>query len=278
MGRRISTETRKELLEALVCQYRNSSKRDRTRILDQFVFISGCHRKHATRLLGSKQNNTRKQAIGGPSKRLIYDEAVKEALIVTWETADRICGKRLKSILPELLVAMAHHGHLNLDPDVQRRLLSASAATIDRLLGPIRKEVRSNRRRRKPSNANRAIPVRTFADWNGPNPGYFEIDFVLHCGDSTAGSFIHTLVATDVCTGWIECVPLLAKEQSLVVEGLKVLIRQIPFPVLGIDSDNDTAFVNDTLLEFSKVQKLEFTRCRSYHKNDQAWVEQKNGL
>lgn len=279
MGRRISNETRRELLEVLECRYRNSPKKDRTRILDEFVAVSGYHRKHATRLLGGKGNDTRLQnsAIGGPGKRRIYDEAVKEALIVVWETADRICGKRLKSVLPELVAAMEGHGHFDLDPEVRGRLLSASAATIDRLLAPIRKEARPRRRRRTPSNANRAIPVRTFADWDGPIPGYFEIDFVFHCGGSTAGSFIYTLVATDVCSAWTECVPLLAKEQSLVAEGLEVLIRRIPFPVLGIDSDNDTAFINDTILEFCGMHKLEFTRCRAYHKNDQAWVEQKNG-
>jgi hypothetical protein len=273
MGKGISAQTRKELLEALVYRYRNSPKKDRTRILDEFVAISGYHRKHAVRLLSGKPHDIRKQ---GSGKR-IYNEAVKEALIVTWETSDRICGKRLKSVLPELIAAMERRGHLDLAPEVRERLLSASAATIDRLLRPIRSETRSRRRRRKSSKANVAIPVRTFADWNGPNPGYFEIDFVLHCGDSTAGSFISTLVATDVCSGWTECVPLLARGQSLVVEGLDFLIRQIPFPVLGIDSDNDTAFVNDTLLEFCRIHQLEFTRCRSYHKNDRAWVEQKNG-
>ena len=92
-----------------------------------------------------------------------------------------------------------------------------------------------------------------------------------------AGSFIHTLVATDVCSGWTEFVPLLAREQSLVVEGLEVIFDQIPFPVLGIDSDNDSAFINDTLIAFCRKSHVEFTRSRPYHKNDQAWVEQKNG-
>ena len=90
-------------------------------------------------------------------------------------------------------------------------------------------------------------------------------------------SFIHTLVATGVCSGWTEFVPLLAREQSLVVEGLEVLFGQIPFPVLGVDSDNDSAFINDTLLAFCRIHHVEFTRSRAYHKNDQAWVEQKNG-
>ena len=92
-----------------------------------------------------------------------------------------------------------------------------------------------------------------------------------------AGSFIHTLVTTDVSSGWTEFLPLLAREQSLVVEGLDAIFQQIPFPVLGIDSDNDSAFINDTLLAFCQKHHIEFTRSRAYHKNDQAWVEQKNG-
>jgi len=195
---------------------------------------------------------------------------------VTWEAADRICGKRLKAILPAIVDAMERHGHLHLDPDVRKRLLAASAATIDRLLGPIRSRTQKRKRRRKRSEASTQIRVRTFADWDEPDPGFLEIDFVAHCGGLMSGSFIHTLVATDISSGWTECLPLLAREQNLVVQALKILIQQMPFSVLGIDSDNDGAFINDTLLEFCKTRGLEFTRCRAYHKNDQAWVEQKN--
>jgi len=92
-----------------------------------------------------------------------------------------------------------------------------------------------------------------------------------------AGSFIHTLVTTDVSSGWTEFIPLLVREQSLVVEGLDAIFQQIPFPVLGIDSDNDGAFINDTMLTFCQKHHVDFTRSRAYHKNDQAWIEQKNG-
>jgi hypothetical protein len=275
---KISTTTKKELLEALRNRYHNSSKREKMRILDEFVAVSGYHRKHAIRLMRdpcggsiSAQNST------SPTTRRIYNEAVKEALIVIWETADRICGKRLKAVLPELVDALERHGHLDLDLEVRKRLLTASAATIDRLLAPARSLARPRKRRRKSSKISKTVPVRTFSDWHDPSPGYFEIDFVVHCGASMANSFINTLVATDVCTGWTECLPLVAREQSLVVEGLDALFQQIPFPVLGIDSDNDKAFINETLLAFCQTRHIEFTRSRTYHKNDQAWVEQKNG-
>jgi hypothetical protein len=112
----------------------------------------------------------------------VYDEAVREALIITWEAADRIFGKRLKEILPSLVDAMERHDHLSLDRGVRKRLLSASAATIDRLLRPIRSKARGQKKRTSAKKVNKQIPIRTFADWNEPAPGYLEVDFVAHSG------------------------------------------------------------------------------------------------
>lgn len=275
MYKKISKKGMKELIEAIRLRYGQSSKVEKTRILDEFVSVACCHRKHAVRLLGScdlASANT--PAVG----RRIYDEAVREALIIIWEAADRICGKRLKAILPCMVEAMERHDHLNLDPVVRRRLFSASAATIDRLLAPIRSSARGRKKRKySKKKVSQQIQVRTFGDWHEPEPGYMEIDFVAHSGGSMAGVFIHSLVATDVCSGWIESVPLLAREQSLVVEGIEVIRRQLPITLRGIDSDNDSAFINDTLLSYCNKRLIEFTRSRAYHKNDQAWIEQKNG-
>jgi hypothetical protein len=279
MDKKISTQAKAELVRVLGQRYRESPKMAKTRILDEFIAASGYHRKHAIRLLSGKTNNSdnRSNPCEVRHSRRVYGEAVKEALIVTWEAADRICGKRLKAILPNLVDAMERHGHLHLDPEVRKQLLKASAATIDRLLSSIRNPSQSRRKKRRSKKVGKQIPVRTFADWDSPNPGYLEIDFVVHAGGFMTGSFIHTLVGTDVSSGWTEFVPLLAREQSLVVEGLDVFFQKIPFPVLGIDSDNDSAFINDTLLAFCRKHHIEFTRSRAYHKNDQAWVEQKNG-
>lgn len=270
----MSKAARAELLTVLRQRYGGAPKSDKTRILNEFVAVSGLHRKHAVRLLSGKQSVRG----GDPNTgRRIYDEAVREALVIMWESADRICGKRLKAVLPCLVAAMERHGHLELDVKVRARVLSASAATIDRLLVPIRAQAKVRKRRRSASKVSKEVPVRTFADWNEPSPGYLEIDFVVHGGGSMSGSLIHTLVATDVSSGWIECIPLLAREQSLVVEGLRVMGQQFPVPILGIDSDNDGAFINDTLIEYCKNNDIEFTRSRAYQKNDQAWIEQKNG-
>jgi hypothetical protein len=275
MVNNFSAPTKEEIVRTLRERYLESSKKEKTRILDEFSSVTGYHRKHAARLLGRHPDLHRsRQGLG----RRIYNEAVREALVIAWEAGDRICGKRLKSILPNLVDAMERHGHLQLDPEVRRGLIAASAATLDRLLRSIRKEAKSRKKKRgTPRKVSRDIRIRTFSEWDDPPPGFLEIDFVEHNGGSAARSYIQSLVAADICSEWIECVPLLTKNQSLVVGALKIIHRQMPVPVLGIDSDNDTAFINDTLLEYCKIHRLEFTRSRAYRKNDKAWIEQKNG-
>ena len=250
-----------ELLATIRDRYRASSKKDKGRILDEFIAVTGHHRKHGIRLLGQSGDDGEQQSAAKKGRR-IYDEAVRQAVIVVWEAADRICGKRLKAALPHLVESMERHGHLDLDPGVRQRLLAASAATLDRLLQPIRTPAGRKLRRRRRQSPGRNIPVRTFADWNAPPPGFLEIDLVVHHGGSWWGSMIHSLVATDVCTGWTEAVPLLAREQSLVVAGLEAIGRQLPCPVKGIDSDNDSVFINDTLTQYRAERGIEFTRSR----------------
>jgi hypothetical protein len=270
----ISKQSKHEVLEALHDRYEQSSKSEKTKILDEFVALAHCHRKHAIRLLTRVEPVV--QEAHRPVRR-IYSEAVREALIVLWEAADRICGKRLKVVLPSLLSALEQHGQLLLDPTVRQLLLAASPATIDRLLAAIRAPAGRRRRRKPGTKSSREIPIRTFADWTDPRPGFLEVDFVAHCGDSMQGTFLWSLAGTDVCSGWTEMVPLVAREQSLVIQGLEVIRRQMPVPICGIDTDNDSAFINETLQGYCQEQHLEFTGSRAYQKNDQAWIEEKNG-
>ena len=274
MHQTISQQTRTELLEALKQRYQRAAKAEKTKVLDEFVAVAGCHRKHAIRLLARDRPAAPAAAV---IARRTYDEAVREALVVLWEAADRIGGKRLRAVRPGLVAALERHGHLALDPLVRQRLLSASPATIDRLLASVRGAASGRKKRKTATKQSKQVPIRAFADWNDPPPGFLEIDFVSHGGSSVQGAFRWSLVATDVCSGWTEAVPLLAREQSLVVEGLESIRRHLPVPILGIDSDNDGAFINATLLAYCHEQRFEFTRSRAYRKNDQAWIEQKNG-
>lgn len=274
MRRPISLKTRRELTAAVAERYRAADRQSKKAILDEFVKITGYHRKHAIRILSGKQVTQQKKPLG----RRIYHEAVDEALIVLWEAADRICGKRLKSLLPTLLEAMERHGHLSLDESLRRLLLSMSASTIDRRLQKARQQTLGTRRKKRALNrVQKLVAVKTFADWTDIRPGFMEMDLVSHSGPRAVGSFVHTLVLTDVASGWTECLALPVREQALVVEAIKAAQLLLPFPLLGLDADNDSAFMNDTLWDFSQQRGIKLTRSRAYHKNDQAWVEQKNG-
>ena len=216
---------------------------------------------------------------GPRPERRVYDIAVREALVVLWETSDRICGKRLKPLIPLLIPAMERHGHLAMDDEVKRRLLLISAATIDRVLAPVRAVSSGGGRRRNAhsSAVRKSVPIRTHADWNDPAPGFLEADLVAHSGPSSSGSYIQTLVMTDIATGWTECAPLLFREQHLLGEVMTQLRTLLPFPLRGFDTDNDSVFMNETIRAWCASSQVEFTRCRPYQKNDQAHVEQKNG-
>jgi hypothetical protein len=274
--RRISMVARDELVAAIAARYAQGDRAERGRILDEFTAVTGFHRKHAMRLLRAGQVTRR---CGPRPGRRVYDEAVREALVVIWEASDRICGKRLRPLLPILVEAMERHGHLQLVPDVRTRLLAMSAATIDRALRNIRRQAgTATRRRSAPSAAiRRSVPVRTFDGWDDPPPGFVEADLVAHSGPVARGSFVQTLVLTDIATGWTECAPLLVREQRLLTEVLGELRKLLPFPLLGLDTDNDSVFMNETVRDYCAQMGIEFTRCRPYRKNDQAWVEQKNG-
>ncbi|UPK36697.1 hypothetical protein IVB18_04835 [Bradyrhizobium sp. 186] len=160
---------------------------------------------------------------------------------------------------------------------IRAKLLAVSASTIDLALGKIRQEGGRQRRRPVASALRRSITVRTSAEWKDPAPGFVEADLVAHSGPSARGSFIQTLVLTNVATGSMDCAPLLAREQTRLSTVLTELRRQLPLSLQGIDTDNDTVFINEAMKAYCEQANIEFTRCRPYRKNDQAFVEQKNG-
>jgi hypothetical protein len=275
MRKRLSMDAKRELIEAVGERYRKAERTEKKQILDEFVELAGFHRKHAIRVLRSER---RPKVPGSGMTSRPYDEAVITALTIIWEAADRICGKRLKAVLTTFVDSMERNGHLRLDPAVKDRLLQMSAATIDRLLRPVRALAKQGRRKVSVNTPLRkSITIRTYEDWNNPLPGYFEMDLVAHCGSSVAGSHVHSLVLTDIASGWTEAAALIVREQTLITVTLDEIQSRLPFSMLGLDVDNDSAFINEVLLSYCRKHNLELTRSRAYKKNDQAWIEQKNG-
>ena len=276
MAGQISMGARREIKAAVAERYRVAGRAEKGRILDELCKVTGWHRKHAVRALADRP------AAGPDAARQrtsTYGVVVKDALTALWEASDRICGKRLKVMIPTLLPALERHGRLKLGAADRVLVLAISAATIDRLLADTKIAAAGGKRRRVGfySAIRREVPIRTFNDWQDPPPGFCEIDLVAHGGTSVAGSFIQTLTMVDVATGWTEFLPLVTREGSLVVEAIKRAQSLFPWIILGADFDNDSAFMNDIVVPWCRAQKIEVTRSRAYKKNDQAFVEQKNG-
>lgn len=270
--------TRKSIAEyakAIRWRYGGATKGEKGKLLDEFCRTTGYHRKAVIRLLGHPPGPWRRR--GG--RRSPYGPEVVRALEELWESADRICGKRLQPFVPELAGMLERAGELRLPREVRQTVLGLSAATIDRLLGPARR--RAPRRPRSQSPAagtlRALVPVRTFGEWDGVAPGAFQADLVAHCGESTEGFYLTTLMAVDVATGWTECEAIWGKGQQRVGAGVHHIRQRAPMALRELHTDNGGEFLNQVLYPWRQREGIRLTRGRPYRKNDQAYAEQKNG-
>jgi hypothetical protein len=232
----VRQQSKHELVTAVQARYARAGRAEKGRILDEFVAATGYHRKWAIGLLRHGPPPARSGRGGRPRA---YSAVVVGALRTVWEASGELCGKRLAPFLPELVPALEAEGVLTLEAAVRAGLLTMSAATIDRRLHPFRLQRHG-------------------------------------LGTSTAGHYLNTLTVTDVATAWTECVGVWGKGQAAVFRGLEHVRERLPFPLLGIDSDNGTEFLNAHLVRWCAAEQVTFTRSRPYWKNDQAHVEQKN--
>jgi hypothetical protein len=279
---------RHSVIKAISDRYKKSSKKEKSAILDEFTKLTGYNRSYASWLLttdGKSLSPTPHLSIQGdlrvPSNKVatrIYDDKVFTALLKVWIIMDQICGKRLAAILPHLIPRLEACGELKLPKATRDKLLQISASTIDRLLSAERKKLAfTSRSRTKPGSLLKSqIPIRTFSDWDDLRPGFVEIDLVAHDGGVASGDYLQTLDVTDVASGWTETQAVRNKAQVWVFEALKLIRWRLPFDLLGIDSDNGSEFINNELLRYCREEKITFTRTRSYRKNDNCYVEQKN--
>jgi integrase-like protein len=271
----VTERTRREYAETLRARYRLATKGERSQILDEYCRNPRCHRKAAIRALRGARARSGRPA-GRPTR---YGHELLPVLERIWDGSDHLCGKLLQPVLPLLLLSLEQRHGLSVSPPVRAALLAASPATLDRLLRPLRR-----RRPRQPrllapalGSLRARVPVRTWSEWSNASPGALQGDLVLHCGDSTEGFYLTTLVGVDVATTWTELQAVWGLNYHRVAQAVHHVRQRLPFPLQHWHCDNGGHFLNDTLLTWCERAGIRFTRGRPYHKNDQAWVEQRNG-
>lgn len=272
----MSVAASQELARELSLRYRGAPRREKSRILDEFCRTCGYNRKYAIGLL--REPPVKRTAAVKRSRARTYGKEVGSALAKVWEASDRLCAKRLVPFLGELVEVLERHQELELPTQTKDRLLGISPATADRLLGPVKRQLnwRGLTTTKPGTLLRKQIAVRTANDWSENEPGYFEADLVAHCGISTHGEYLNSLVLTDVATGWVELEALRNKSQLSVSSAVERIRKRLPFLMKGIDSDNGSEFINATLHRYCQAHNITLTRCRPYKKNDQCRVEQKN--
>jgi hypothetical protein len=267
---------RQAYLKAIRSRYARAGRKTKATILDEFCAVCGYHRKYAIRLLNQRGKAKQRRR---PGRKPIY--AVPELLTALkriWFASDQMCSKKLKAAIP---LWLPHYAtvYTALTTETQEQLLSISAATIDRLLKPVR--VVHGRKglggTRPGSLLKNQIPIRTHF-WDVSQPGFMEADTVAHCGNSLAGSFVWSLTMTDIHTSWTESRATWDKGAQGVLAQIQDIEGQLPFALQGFDCDNGSEFLNYHLVRYftDHPSLTSFTRSRPYKKNDNAHVEQKN--
>lgn len=262
-------------LEAVRGRYRDADREHKSIILGEFCQVCGYNRKYAIRIL----NRRRERVKGRPGRRPVYGtEELQKVLRRIWLATDQMCSKKLVSAIP-LWLPFYQETYGKVSVETGQKILSVSAATIDRLLLPTRlKRRKKGLGGTKPGSLLRnQIPLRT-DNWDISEPGYLEADTVAHCGNSLFGDFIWSLTLTDIHSGWTECRATWNNGAHGVIEQIKDVEGSLAFPLQGFDCDNGSEFLNHHLLRYftDRKPKIKFTRSRPYRKNDNAHVEQKN--
>jgi hypothetical protein len=268
----MSQKSKGELVEVVRPRYLKASKVEKQKILDEFTSATGYHRKHAIRVLKNQiQKGQKRKRTGYPT---IYRGEVVQVLEQIWEIYGQICSKRLQPFLPEAIRVLERCQELRLSEETKALLVKISSASIDRCLRAVRIRSSHGLSTTKPGSLlKNLIPIRTFTEWDEERPGFMEIDLVAHCGNTTEGQFLCTLTCTDLCTGWTDVTAVLHRSQEAVSKAIQRMRQRLPFPLLGLDSDNGGEFINDLVYRYCLAEKITFTRSRPYQKNDQAHVE-----
>lgn len=272
----MSINERRKYLRLIQRRYQEAGRKAKSELLDEAATITGLHRKSLIRLLKGDLKRKPRQRQRGRT----YGLPVQRALTVISESVDHICAERLQPNLVWLAQHLEQHDELSTTPELLQQLSQVSISTVRRMLQRVQQDqpTRPRSTARGARQVAQRVPVKRIA-WDEQEPGHIEVDLVHHCGTSTEGHYVHSLQMVDVATGWSERVAILGRSYRVMQDGFRRILARQPFPIHHLHSDNGGEFLNDHMLRFweEEIGGVELSRGRPAHKNDQRFVEQKNG-
>ena len=253
------------------------TRQEKSAILDEIVKVTGLDRKVVIRLMKKRPQRKRRRK----QRSCTYGAAVQDAIHLIAKALDYPCPERLKPMLPWMLDHLAQHGRLEATPELRQQLESVSISTVGRIRARRQQDQPRLRRRRRSAAANAVqaqIPIRRIP-WDTTEPGRFEVDLVYHSGPSTSGEFVYTLQMVDVYTGWVESAAMLGRSFRVTRDAFLRCLARLPFPVHELQMDNGPEFMNHHLFRFwcEHYPQVDLSRIRPYKKQDNRFVEQRNG-
>jgi hypothetical protein len=299
----LDMKDKKKVCGVIARRYQQADKKGRGKLLDEYTVTLDYNRDYLAHILANGGKARYAQVDGKPVKiiaqpalrcgrkalktaspdrkqgrRPKYQGAAFKALLEDiWSLFDCLCGKLLAPMLRLMLDFLT--AEYSLAPDMRDLLASVSPRTIDRILKPVKDQgwLRGLSLTKPGSLLRDQIPVRVLFNWDERKPGFFEFDRVAHCGADASGQFCQTLSGTNVGSGWTEAHALLNSAHRWVKERIPQIRDELPFPLAGVDSDNGGEFINHQHKDWCDQNHIQFTRGRPYRKNDNCFVEQKNG-
>jgi len=194
------------------------TRKDKTRILDEYCANSGLNRKYAITKI--REICFKEKKMGKRGRKKIYSASADALLIHVWEAYANICGERLQPFLNEGIAALERFGHINEARQVKQEVLSMSITTVKRRIADHKQRMGKRKFKglssTKPGSLlKKQIPISTKC-WDQDKAGYCEIDLVAHCGGNLLGNLIYTLQFVDIKTAWTERKAVMGKGQDAV--------------------------------------------------------------
>ena len=268
--------TKKEVIREHLRTYLKAPKEEKSTIISSLAKTLGLHRKSVIRALRRAQMRDTLRPNKKPGRRVLYTPDVTAALKDLWDIAHALCAELLHPIRNEYIRILERDDLWHHDDEATGKLRAMSLGTMKNRIGTFQRIKRGGgRSTTKPNGLKELIPIRR-GPWENPSPGCGEIDTVVHCGSTLSGSMAYTVNYTDIATLWGESAAQIEKGQQRTRESIEEIRRRLPFPLLALDSDTGSEFINWHLKEWCETNAIELTRSRPDHKNDNAHIEQRN--